>query len=160
MTKARKRTFWKILFLLYLFLLAYLLFFNAAYGRFSGEAIQYNKVNLIAGGTISRYYMAMEAGDISFWVFFTNIIGNILIFIPFCPLFYMATGGHFKHFYLSFLYILIPFAIEFIQYKYGLGVFDIDDIALNAAGFFIGWVLVVNAKALKNGTDKSLKKQI
>ncbi len=157
MNKARKRTIGKILFLLYLFLLAYLLFFNADYGRFSGEAIQYSKINLDIGRTVSRYYSAMQAGDISFWVFFSNIIGNILIFIPFCPLFYLATGRCFKYVSIVFINTLIPFAVEFTQYKYGLGVFDIDDIVLNGIGFFIGWVLVVNARALKNGTDKSLK---
>ncbi len=144
MDKKKNKILGISLLIIYLAFLVYILFFSAAYGRFTGEATQYSKYNIQIGGTISRYYLAAVNGDISFLVFLENILGNILLFIPLHPLIYLIRGKVFRVYSAQLLAILFPLILESVQYKFGLGVFDIDDILLNSIGIFIGWVITVN----------------
>ena len=72
-------------------------------------------------------------------LFYRNIIGNIMMFIPF---------GFFSSYYLKlnrktfifFLTLIISIVIELIQLKIGRA-FDIDDIILNIVGTFLGYYL-------------------
>ena len=67
-----------------------------------------------------------------------NLFGNIIMFIPFGFLGWL-NGKYFsfKKLIVDFLSVLI--IVEALQYLTRLGVFDIDDLALNSLGVWIGF---------------------
>ena len=67
-----------------------------------------------------------------------NLLGNIIMFIPFGFLGWLnAKYFSFKKLIVDFLSVLI--IMEALQYLTRLGVFDIDDLALNSFGVWIGF---------------------
>ena len=67
-----------------------------------------------------------------------NLFGNIILFIPFGFLGWLnAKYFSFKKLIVDFLSALI--IVEALQYLTRLGVFDIDDLALNSLGVWIGF---------------------
>ena len=67
-----------------------------------------------------------------------NLFGNIIMFIPFGFLGWLnAKYFSFKKLIVDFLSTLI--IVEALQYLTRLGVFDIDDLALNSLGVWIGF---------------------
>ena len=67
-----------------------------------------------------------------------NLFGNIIIVIPFGFLGWLnAKYFSFKKLIVDFLSALI--IVEALQYLTRLGVFDIDDLALNSLGVWIGF---------------------
>ena len=67
-----------------------------------------------------------------------NLFGNIIMFIPFGFLGWLnAKYFSFKKLIVDFLSALI--IVEALQYLTRLGVFDIDDLALNFLGVWIGF---------------------
>ncbi len=67
-----------------------------------------------------------------------NLLGNIIMFIPFGFLGWLnAKYFNFKKLIVDFLSVLI--IVEALQYLTRLGVFDIDDLALNSIGVWIGF---------------------
>ncbi len=89
-------------------------------------------------------------------LFFKNVIGNMIIFIPF---------GLFTAYYLKLkkiinvliLSIVASFTIETIQLIIGR-VFDIDDIILNVLGAVIGYFLYKFAIRIQSKIPNLLKK--
>ena len=80
-------------------------------------------------------------------IVFTNLLGNILLFIP--------LGIFIRFINCKLIYILIFIIIfivnlELIQYIYKTGVFDIIDIILNIIGVFIG-ICLINKRGYQNG---------
>ena len=69
-----------------------------------------------------------------------NLFGNIIMFIPFGFLGWLnAKYFSFKKLIVDFLSVLI--IVEALQYLTRLGVFDIDDLALNSLGVWIGFLM-------------------
>ena len=67
-----------------------------------------------------------------------NLLGNTIMFIPFGFLSWLnAKYFSFKKLIVDFLSALI--IVEALQYLTRLGVFDIDDLALNSLGVWIGF---------------------
>ena len=67
-----------------------------------------------------------------------NLLGNTIMFIPFGFLGWLNTKYFsFKKLIVDFLSALI--IVEALQYLTRLGVFDIDDLALNSLGVWIGF---------------------
>ena len=67
-----------------------------------------------------------------------NLFGNIIMFIPFGFLGWLnAKYFSFKKLIVDFLSTLI--IVEALQYLTRLGVFDIDDLALNSLGVWMGF---------------------
>lgn len=89
-------------------------------------------INITLFKELTRYQIGTR-------LFYRNIVGNIIMFIPF---------GFFTSYYLKlerksfifFLSIIISVVIELIQLKIGRA-FDIDDILLNIIGSMIGYFL-------------------
>ena len=89
-------------------------------------------VNITLFKELTRYEVGSK-------LFYRNIIGNIMMFIPF---------GFFSSYYLKlnrktfifFLTLIVSIVIELIQLKIGRA-FDIDDIILNVVGTFLGYYL-------------------
>ena len=89
-------------------------------------------INLTLFKELTRYKLGSH-------LFFRNVIGNIVLFIPFGFLtsYYLDLE---KKRYNILLTLLISIVIETIQLSIGRA-FDIDDIILNIVGSFIGCLL-------------------
>ena len=87
--------------------------------------------------------------------FIKNIIGNIVLFIPF---------GFFTSYYLNtkkaivptFITLLISLCAEGIQYYIGR-VFDVDDILLNVFGGFLGYLIFIGFNAIRSKLPRFMK---
>lgn len=98
-------------------------------------------INLIPFATIISYF-ALENDQVSNWneVSLVNLLGNILIFVPFgifLPLLWKAFRKFSSIFWIA---ICIPLLIEIIQLFIGRST-DIDDVILNAVGIMFGFGL-------------------
>lgn len=98
----------------------------------SYQDVNYGTNNFIPFKEMFRY-------DVGSYKFIKNIVGNILLFLPY---------GFFVSYYLKnkkvypilILSGIVSFTIETVQYYIGR-VFDIDDIILNVIGAIIGYLL-------------------
>jgi len=133
------KEFIHLLFIIYILCLYYIL---------TNSDSQASNINFIPLKEIFRY----EFGS---YKFYKNIVGNILMFIPF---------GYFASHYLNnrkYSTILISTTIiclctEGMQYYIGR-VFDIDDIILNVIGSLIGFLLYIAITAVVDRLPKFLK---
>ena len=140
MAKERKRGIGQILlrivFLLYVAAMAWLLFGQ----RWGGEF--YRSVNLKPLVTIKLYWKLLR-GENTYLVrhAFINLVGNVVMFIPlgfFQPYLLESLRKWYKTLLTTVVLILV---VEVVQYATGLGSCDIDDLILNLAGAWIGYVL-------------------
>ena len=89
-------------------------------------------INVTLFKELTRYQIGTK-------LFYRNIVGNIIMFIPF---------GFFTSYYLKlnkkrtifYLALIVSVVIELIQLKIGRA-FDVDDIILNVSGSIIGYFL-------------------
>lgn len=82
------------------------------------------------------------------WWALKNILGNIIVFMPFgClfPLAYPRGKGLVRMFVIAVFSILL---IEIFQLITMLGAFDIDGIILNVLSILIGYILIVSLQLL------------
>ena len=128
-----------LIFILYILCLYYVLTY---------QDINYGDINLVPFREMLRY-------EIGSYKFIRNILGNILLFIPF---------GFFASYYLNSRNVKAPLIVtlivtasaEIMQYYIGR-VFDIDDIILNIVGGFLGYLLFVLLITIKEKLPKFMK---
>jgi len=128
-----------LVFIIYILCLYYLLTY---------DNMNYGGVNLVPFKEMFRYTFGSEK-------FLKNIIGNILLFVPF---------GFFASHYLdnrkfstiALVTLIVSGCAEGIQYYIGR-VFDVDDIILNIVGGTCGYLLYVGLTAIKNKLPKFMK---
>jgi len=105
-------------------------------------------INITLFKELTRYELGSR-------LFYRNIIGNIMLFIPF---------GFFTSYYLKLdrkrfvlmLTIVVSFVIEFIQLKIGRA-FDVDDVILNVIGGFFGYLIYRIIDKLFGNLNESVK---
>lgn len=97
-------------------------------------------INLVPFTEILRYKVGTHA-------FYMNVIGNILIFLPF-GYFVSSYVRASKISHILFISLLTSFTIEFIQHYIGRS-FDIDDILLNVVGSILGFLLYIAINAIE-----------
>ena len=98
----------------------------------SGDVSSVHGVNVTLFKELTRYQIGTR-------LFYRNIVGNIIMFIPF---------GFFTSYYLKlnkkrfifYLTLIVSIVIELIQLKIGRA-FDVDDIILNMVGSLLGYLL-------------------
>jgi glycopeptide antibiotics resistance protein len=129
-----------LVFIIYILILFYLVTF---------QDNNYGYSNFIPFKEMSRYEIGSK-------LFFKNIIGNILLFLPF-GLFVTAYVKKRKIFPVLFISLISSTAIEITQMMIGR-VFDIDDIILNVFGSIIGYFLFLLLYSIKNKLPEILKK--
>ena len=123
------RKIYRILIFPYTIFLLYLMFIG--FGREQHEA---NIVRLLP--FVSTVFFVQNTT--SWESIIINLFGNIIMFIPFGFLGWLnAKYFSFKKLIVDFLSALI--IVEALQYLTRLGVFDIDDLALNSLGIWIGF---------------------
>lgn len=110
---------------------------------------EYVGMNLIPFKEIFRYDYGSD-------LFFRQVVGNILLFVPFG--FFVSYYTRIKKIGTMFLMSVISsLVIEVVQYFIGRS-FDIDDIILNVTGAIIGFGLFVLLDAIKERLPQIFKK--
>ena len=123
------RKIYRIFILPYTIFLLYLMFLG--FGREQHEANIVRLLPLVSTILFVQNTTSWESIII-------NLFGNIIMFIPFGFLGWLnAKYFSFKKLIVDFLSTLI--IVEALQYLTRLGVFDIDDLALNSLGVWIGF---------------------
>ncbi|WP_026906798.1 VanZ family protein [Paucisalibacillus globulus] len=142
MKKAIKVIF-SMSFIVYLFVLAMLLFLNRAGSTWSTglsllETIRFNS-NFIPFKTIITYIQAMFDGSMNADIPIKNLFGNLFMFLPmgiYLP-FFINKANKVRTFIALMTIVLL--LIETIQLISRRGSFDIDDFILNMIGALIGF---------------------
>ena len=117
--------------------LVFIIYILCLYYVLTYQDINYGGVNLIPFKEMTRY-------EIGSYKFMKNIVGNILLFVPF---------GFFASYYLNnkkasvitIVTLIVSGCAEGMQYYLGR-VFDIDDVILNVLGGLIGFILYQEKK--------------
>lgn len=136
------KEFYNLLFIIYLLLLYYLLLSteNASSG-----------LNLTPFKEITRHQLFSTQ-------FFYNVIGNIVLFIPFG--FFVSDFIKAKKTYqILIVSTLISLTAELIQFKIGRA-FDIDDIILNVIGAILGFICYKGIINIRRKLPSILKNNI
>lgn len=132
----RFRALGKVLFVLYIIFLIYFLCFSEWYGRV-GTTEEY-RYNLELFKEIKRFIEYRE--ELGMFAVFTNLFGNILIFVPYG--FFVAMASRRRGFWKTFIYSFgLCFGVEIFQLVTRVGSFDVDDILLNTLGGVLGYII-------------------
>lgn len=149
----RTRTVGKILFVLYIFFLLYFLIFSDWYGR-SGIGEEY-RCNLVLFKEIRRFVEYRET--LGLFAVFTNLFGNILIFVPYG--FFISVASRMRGFLMTLFYSLgLSLGVEVFQLLTRVGSFDVDDLLLNTIGGILGYVLFLICNGIRRKYDGRRKK--
>lgn len=89
---------------------------------------------------MSTYGFILEAGlSIRAWLFFLlNLLGNIILFMPFGALGYALSGTPANKFRVIITAFFFSLSIELLQLVFMIGVYDADDVLLNTLGAYLG----------------------
>lgn len=132
----RVRALGKVLFVLYLIFLLYFLIFSDWYGR-TGVSSEY-RYNLVLFKEINRFIEYRE--ELGAFAVFTNLFGNILIFLPFG--FFISMASKSRGFFMTlFASFGLSLCVEVFQLITRVGCFDVDDLLLNTIGGVAGYIL-------------------
>ncbi|WMJ89641.1 VanZ family protein [Anaerocolumna sp. MB42-C2] len=140
----------RVLFVLYIILLAYFLFFSERYGRtIISDDYRYN---LVLFKEVRRYILYRK--EIGYESFIVNIFGNVLAFAPFGFVLPIISAGNRKLINITLLSLEFSLTIELIQLIFKVGIFDVDDILMNTLGGILGGICFLICHKL----IKSIKK--
>ena len=142
--RSRLRILGKILFIFYIGFIIYFLLFSDWYGR-SVEGMQEYRYNLVLFKEIKRFWQYRE--QLGAYAMFTNLFGNVLIFVPFG--FFMPMASKYRSFFSAVFYsFVLSFCVETFQLIAKVGSFDVDDLLLNTIGGFAGYIIFVLARGV------------
>ena len=150
---ARKRTQYrilgKILFVLYIIFVFYFLLISEIYGR-TGEMKDYH-YNLVLFQEIKRFWNYRK--QLGIFATATNLLGNVLIFLPFG--FFMAMASKYRSFMSTLIYSLaLSLTIEISQLFMKVGCFDVDDLFLNTLGGMLGLIAFAVCNVIRRNYAK------
>lgn len=132
----RIRFLGKILFVLYIVFIIYFLIFSDWYGR-TGEMEEYH-YNLVLFKEIKRFWNYRE--QVGMFAMFTNLFGNVIIFMPFG--FFMPMASRYRSCFSAVFYSFgLSLCVETFQLLTRVGSFDVDDLLLNTVGGLAGYVI-------------------
>lgn len=127
----------KVLFVCYIVFLIYFLLFSEWYGRDVSGTHGY-RCNLELLKEIRRFWIYRE--QLGSFAFFTNLFGNVLIFIPFG--FFLPMASRYRSLLGTMFYSFgLSLAVEIFQLMTKVGSFDVDDLLLNTIGGIAGYLL-------------------
>lgn len=134
----------KILFVLYIVFIIYFLIFSEWYGR-TGTTGEY-RYNLILFKEIQRFWIYRE--QLGMFAVFTNVFGNVLIFMPYG--FFMPMASKHRRFRSAVFYsFFLSLCVEIFQLFAKVGSFDVDDLFLNTIGGALGYVVFFICNAIR-----------
>ena len=115
----------------------YLLFFSEGYGRVA-EAEREYRYNLVPFVEIRRFWIYRE--QLGVFALFTNLIGNVLGFIPYGFILPVIHNGLRSGFLIILSGFGLSLCVETIQLVTKVGCFDVDDLILNTLGAALGYL--------------------
>lgn len=98
-------------------------------------------------GLFSSIRLMWQSGNIH--LIFNNILGNVLLFLPFGFLMPLLVGKLRNGFFICMASLTASLLIEVSQYQFANRIFDIDDIFLNATGAMTGWTFIIILMKIK-----------
>ncbi|KAF0226878.1 MAG: VanZ family [Erysipelotrichaceae bacterium] len=104
------------------------------------NAMMADTTNLTLFATINRYLGVLDRPS-GFGLFLYNVIGNMLILIPFGYFFPMVNKSVKKWWIFLLVALVFILCIEAMQYVSMSGSLDVDDVLLNLMGAMIGYLL-------------------
>ena len=128
----------RLLFFAYILILIYFLFFAEWYNHAPGIREEV-RLNLRPFAEIGRFWHHRDS--LGFRAVFLNLAGNVIGFIPvgfILPVIDRKFSGFFGTLLTG---IALSVIVEILQLLTHVGICDIDDVILNAAGTIIGYVL-------------------
>ncbi len=132
--------------MLYIAFIIYFLIFSDWYGRSETGIYRYN---LIPFKEIRRFWEYRD--QLGMAAMFTNLFGNILIFIPFG--FFMPMASRIRSFSATLLCSFgLSLCVEIFQLLTRVGSFDVDDLILNTLGGVLGYLIFTAVSALRRKT--------
>ena len=140
----------KVLFVLYIGFLIYFLIFSDWYGRTTTGMEEYH-YNLVLFKEIKRFWEYRH--QVGLFAMFTNLFGNVLIFMPF-GFFLPFMTGNLNRKNAFVIAAAVPLVIELLQFILGRS-FDIDDLICNFLGIIIGFFIAYGIKKVGRSFAKS-----
>ena len=102
--------------------------------------------NLVLFKEIKRFWQYRE--QVGFFAMFTNLFGNVFIFVPFG--FFLPMGSRQRSFFGTAFYSFgLSLCVEVFQFITKVGSFDVDDLLLNTIGGICGYILFVICAAIR-----------
>ena len=139
----------KILFVLYIIFVFYFLLISEINGR-TGEMQEYH-YNLVLFQEIKRFWNYRE--QLGIFATATNLLGNVLIFLPFG--FFMAMASKYRSFLSTVIYsFALSLTIELSQLFMKVGCFDVDDLLLNTIGGILGFITFLICNVIRRNYAK------
>lgn len=139
----------KILFVLYIIFVFYFLLISEIYGR-TGEMQEYH-YNLVLFQEIKRFWNYRE--QLGIFATATNLLGNVLILLPFG--FFMAMASKYRSFLSTLIYsFALSLTIELSQLFMKVGCFDVDDLLLNTIGGILGFITFLICNVIRRNYAK------
>ena len=102
---------------------------------------RYQFINLMPFDSIKKYMHDFQYFQFTDWI--NNMVGNICLFIPMGLAVTALCAPARKILKGLLMGVFFSLMIEIIQLRYNLGVFDVDDILLNATGYLIGYFIFI-----------------
>ena len=128
----KRKTVWWIALIIYLFVLFRITVFRSG---FSFDNLFGGTFNLSLFSEYMRF-----ASNGSWRVFLYYFLGNIICFIPFGAL--LCSEKRNNAFAVFIVSLLLSITIEMLQFVFGTGVSEIDDVILNSCGSMLGYYLI------------------
>lgn len=147
--KKKEKVVFRILFAIYVLLVIYFLFFAEMTGRtISDRTYHYN---LILFKEIKRFIVYRE--QLGALAVTANLLGNILIFLPFGMLVPFLTKRFKKFWGVTLLTFELSLLVELVQLVTKVGSCDVDDLLLNTVGGMLGfacYAIAVRCRRMKH----------
>ena len=155
MSKDNKKV-WKFVFLIYILILIKAIVFKYPWEYLMKITQTWEKgvileglstANFVLGKSIRMYIRYFN--KFPFWNGFANLVGNILVFIPYgflLPKAYPRCGKWWRVFYCAVGFVV---GIELFQLFSAYGAFDVDDILLNVTGAMVGYFVFALLRNIK-----------
>lgn len=89
---------------------------------------------------------------------FTNLCGNILIFMPFG--FFISMASRSRGFFMTLFYsFVLSLCVEVFQLITKVGCFDVDDLLLNTVGGVLGYIIFVICNMIRRRNYGRVRKR-
>ena len=80
--------------------------------------------------------------QVGYFAMFTNLFGNVMIFLPFG--FFLPMASRYRSFFSTmFASFVLSLCVEIFQFVTRVGSFDVDDLFLNTLGGMLGYLLLI-----------------
>lgn len=152
-----------VIFFVYLLIVIKLIIFKYPYSQLKAIADTWEKGVILEGLDTANFTLFKTIRmyiDYSYMLnSFENLVGNVVVFIPFGFLIpYVLKKGR-NFFVMLFNAFLFVFGIEIFQLFSAFGAFDVDDILLNCFGAVIGYFGYLIWEGIKKQAYKKRKKK-